>query len=90
MSITAYFSNPTVDPEITGVLSAAFDTAWQRVVDSGSPLAAVDAAAAMREILAKNIIAAAQDGERDKNGLVEGALAHLTLSAQTRAAAPSR
>ncbi len=90
MSITAYFSDSTFDPEITGVLSAAFDTAWQRIVDSGSPLAAVELAAATREILAKNILAAARDGGRDKNGLVESALAHLTFSAPTRAAAPSR
>jgi hypothetical protein len=85
MSIT-YFSNSTFDPEITGVLSAAFDTAWQRVVDSGSPLAAVDAAVATREILAKNILAAARNGERDKNGLVESALERLAVSPQTGAA----
>jgi len=79
MSIISFISQSSFDPEMTEVLTAAFDAAWQRIKSSGNPLAAGDAAAATRETLAKNIIAAAQAGERDQNRLVESALSRLGL-----------
>jgi hypothetical protein len=80
MSIIPLLSKSSFDPEVIAVLAAAFDTAWQRVVSSGSPLAAAEAASSTRERLAKNIIAAATTGVRDKNSLVERALSGLTLN----------
>jgi hypothetical protein len=77
MSIVSLFSNTSFDPEITDILASAFDIAWDRIMTSGSPLAADEAAAATRESLAKNIIAIAETGERDKNRLVEEALSRL-------------
>jgi hypothetical protein len=79
MAILSFLSKTSFDPEITDILASAFDVAWQRIQNSGSPLAADDAAAATRETLAKTIIAAAQAGERDKNRLVESALSGLAL-----------
>jgi hypothetical protein len=79
MSIISFISQSSFDPEMTDILTSAFDTAWQRLKSSGNPLAADDAAAATRETLAKNIIAAAQAGERDQNRLVESALSRLAL-----------
>lgn len=76
MSIKSFFSTTSFGPETIEILASAFDTAWQRVENSGSPLA-LDDAAATRETLAKKIIAAAQAGERDKNRLVEQALSSL-------------
>jgi hypothetical protein len=88
MSIVSFLSETSFDPEITDILAAAFDVAWERLRNSGSPLAAVEAAAATRETLAKHIIAAAQRGERDQNRLVEGALAQLAFEPTRRPASP--
>jgi hypothetical protein len=85
MSIISFLSKSSFDPAITDILAAAFDTAWERVEHSGSPLAADDASEATREALARNIIALAQTGERDKNRLVEGALANIALRPNGRA-----
>jgi hypothetical protein len=79
MSIISFLSKASFDPAITDILAAAFDTAWERIKQSGSPLAADDASAATRETLARNIIALAQAGVRDKNRLVEDALANIAL-----------
>jgi hypothetical protein len=79
MSIISFLSKTSFDPVITDILAAAFDTAWERIKNSGSPLAADDASAGTREALARNIIALAQTGVRDKNRLVEGALANIVL-----------
>jgi hypothetical protein len=79
MTVVSLFSQSSFDPEMTDILAAAFDVAWQRLTNSGSPLAAGDAAAATRETLAKNIIAVAKTGVRDKNGLVESALSRLAI-----------
>src|SRR6185369_10446529 len=56
-----------------------FDKAWQTVQTSGSPLADEKHAAATREILAKNILAAGHRGDRDIHQLVEEALALLII-----------
>lgn len=79
MSIISLLSKTSFDPAITDILAAAFNTAWERIKLSGSPLAADGASEATREALARNIIAVAQTGVRDKNRLVEGALANIAL-----------
>jgi hypothetical protein len=89
MPILSLLSKTSFDPEMTDILASAFDVAWQRLQNSGSPLAAEDAAVATREALAKTIIASAQSGERDKNRLVESALSRLVLEpSPRRTAAP--
>ena len=90
MAIIPFLSKSSFDPEVTDILAAAFDVAWERVRSSGSPMAATDTADATRELLAKNIIALAQTGERDKNRLVEGALANLASEARGRQTSPKR
>jgi hypothetical protein len=84
MSIVSLLSQTSFDPEMTDILASAFDIAWERIKNSASPLASGEAVAATRETLAKNIIAAAHEGERDKNRLIEGALSHLTLDSAGR------
>lgn len=89
MSIIPFLSNSSFDPEMTDILASAFDTAWQRVQSSGSPLGLDEAAPVTRETLARKIIAAAQSGERNKNRLVESALASLAPQLEARQASSS-
>ena len=68
------------DPNDTRILVSAFDRAWEAVQASGEVFdskARVDTA---RAILAKHIIAAAKDGERDEGRLRDGALVALAQS----------
>jgi hypothetical protein len=85
MPMAKLLSSRAFDPETTSLLGAAFDKAWQAVQTSGSPLADEKHAAATREILAKNILAAGHRGDRDINQLVEEALALLIISNDTSA-----
>jgi len=85
MPMAKLLSSRAFDPETTSLLGAAFDKAWQTVQTSGSPLADEKHAAATREILAKNILAAGHRGDRDINQLVEEALALLIISNDTSA-----
>ena len=66
----------TFNPEALHILGSALDDAWQRlevrVHLNGS-------GEATRTILAKHIIAMAQQGERDPQRLIEGALTRLKL-----------
>jgi hypothetical protein len=55
------------------ILGAAFDKAWEAVQASG-------VVELVRAILAKHIIAAARDGERDHSRLRDGALLALAQS----------
>ena len=80
MSLVPLFANSAFDPETINVVSTAFDTAWQVVSKSGSPLAADPQAASARDLLAKRIIEMAQRGERDPHRLVDDALVHLVSS----------
>ena len=77
MPKSSLFSDAVFDPETLAMLGSAFDTAWETVVKSGSPLAAPDQATATRALLAKRIIELAQTGERTKQRLVDGALEKL-------------
>ncbi len=70
----AAFDNETIE-----LLAEAFEAAWQVIQKSGSPLASPEQSAATRERVAKNIIEAAQNGERSRTRLVDEALARLAL-----------
>ena len=52
------------------MLAAVFDAAWEKMKQSGGPLAADGNATAARERLAKHIIATAQGGEKDPKKLL--------------------
>jgi hypothetical protein len=60
------------DPDEVHTLVAAFDKAWEAIQASG-----VAKAETVRAILAKHIIAAAKNGERDHGRLRDGALLAL-------------
>ena len=66
------------DPGEIRILVAAFDRAWESVQASGA-ISGAEAESA-RAVLAKHIIAAAKDGERDHGRLRDGALVALTRS----------
>jgi hypothetical protein len=53
MPIASLLANTAFDPETVALLSSAFDTAWDTLQKSGSPLAADGKAASTRELLAK-------------------------------------
>jgi hypothetical protein len=66
----------TFNPETLHILGSALDDAWQRLevrvhLNGGGD--------AIRTILAKHIISMAEQGERDRQRLIEGALARLKL-----------
>ena len=67
------------DPDDMQILVAAFDKAWEAVQASGV-IYPEDKVELVRAILAKHIIAAAKDGERDHGRLRDGALVALTRS----------
>jgi hypothetical protein len=78
------------DPDDIRILVGAFDKAWEAVQASGEVFdskARVDTA---RAILAKHIIAAAKDGERDEGRLRDGALVALAQSNVRSATRPPR
>ena len=70
------------DPATCKALGLAFDTAWQRLLLSGSALASSGYADATREALAMHIIDLAKDGERDMNRLRDNAVAFVTAALQ--------
>jgi hypothetical protein len=67
------------DAEDMQILGAAFDSAWEAVQASGVRYPE-DKVELMRAILAKHIISAAKDGERDHSRLRDGALLALAQS----------
>jgi hypothetical protein len=65
------------DPEMVQILVEALDDAWQRVQASGAAFDDRDGTA--RKALAKCIVEIAQEGERNRERLVEGALLRFKL-----------
>jgi hypothetical protein len=63
-------------PEMTHAMSAAFEGAWKSLVDIEFVASAPSNADAIREALARRIIASAQQGMSDANLLREDALRH--------------
>lgn len=66
------------DPALTVVLTAAFDQAWHTVEASGVAATLDGAAAAMREAIARRIVAMAEAGMTNASELAMDALAHVT------------
>jgi hypothetical protein len=78
------------DPDDVRILVAAFDQAWESVQASGAPFDTDGQAQSARAILAKHIIAAAKQGDRDQARLRDGALVALTQSYLRNAPRPRR
>ncbi len=76
------------DPNEIRILVAAFDKAWESVQARGA-ISGAEAESA-RAVLAKHIIAAAKDGERDHRRLRDGALLALAQSNLRTAPDPVR
>jgi hypothetical protein len=68
------------DPDEVRTLVAAFEKAWSSVQVSGAIFDTNAKAESARAILAKHIIEAAKQGERDQGRLRDGALVALALS----------
>ena len=66
------------NPDEVRVLTAAFDKAWQLIEASGAKFESDAHAESVREVLAKHIIEAAKQGERDPQRLIEAALGGYT------------
>jgi hypothetical protein len=66
------------EPETIIILVGAFDDAWKAVEASGAEYTNVKYSTAAREILAIHIIAAAKEGELNRQQLSQGALLHLS------------
>jgi hypothetical protein len=84
------------DDEIVTILGSAFEAAWQSLQVSDSGVTHEPHIASTRELLAKCILVFAKRGERDRNQLVEKALALLaesspreSFTAESSATAPS-
>jgi hypothetical protein len=68
------------DDEIVAILGSAFEAAWQSLQVSDSGVTHEPHIASTRELLAKCILVLGKRGERDRNQLVEKALALLAES----------
>ena len=79
MTITSLLAETAFDSDTVALLASAFETAWDTLKTSGSPLAADAQAASTRELLARHIIGMAQKGERDPQRLAADALAQLAV-----------
>jgi hypothetical protein len=71
------------DPDIAAAMGLAFDTAWQRLIVSGSDLVSSFRAEKTREALALRIIHLVSLGERDIIRLRDDAIAHVQQLAET-------
>jgi hypothetical protein len=65
------------DPDTLQIMGVAFDSAWYKLLVSGSALAASWRAEHTREAFASQIVASARLGERDVDRLCDDALAHV-------------
>ena len=74
-----YFSeySGAFDSEQIGLMSLAFEQVWKAVLASKASYAMGDGAESARAALAKHIIEAVKQGERDPRRLSDGALADL-------------
>lgn len=80
MSIVPLLAQSAFEPETIDILVSVFEAAWRRVESSGSKLASPAYKRAAQEIIARRIIEAARDGQRDTNTLVEDAVNFLERS----------
>ena len=76
------FPRDCYDPETLGLMTKAFDAAWEEV---GFALVNEDVTStALRQIMALRIMAAVRDGERDPERLKELALETVAMSIRAR------
>jgi hypothetical protein len=80
MSIIPLLARSAFEPETIDTLVSVFETAWQKVEQSGSKLASSAYKRAAQEIIAKRIIEMAQRGERDPSEIADDAVAYLERS----------
>lgn len=79
MPIYHLIQQENITPDMTPILAAAFDRAWDKFKSSGSALADEACAAATRTLLAKRIIeTATKKGEKDVNRLIDDGLVYLS------------
>jgi len=72
-------ANKAFDAETTRVLGSVFDAAWEKVEATNILPTDKRQVASMRELLAKFIIAKAEQGEKNPKRLIETALLRLRL-----------
>jgi hypothetical protein len=77
MPMHSLSTNSVFDAETTKILASAFDAAWQEIKTSDGSPAGERHAVETRELLAKCIMALAQEGERNPNRLIKNALRRL-------------
>jgi hypothetical protein len=77
MPIVTLLQQEAFDHETTGILTTAFDKAWDKFKSSGNALADDTCAPSTRALLAKRIIETAQKGERSIDRLVENGITYL-------------
>jgi len=80
MPIIPLLQQAAFEPEMIEFLVSVYETAWQKVEQSGSKLASPAYRRAAQEIIAKRIIENAQRGERDPNRLADDAVDFLERS----------
>jgi len=78
------YADGAIDPAVISILEDAFEDAWRRVQASNAPYGTDEYAAAGRAILAKHIIQAAKEGERDPRWLADSALLYLARQRLSR------
>jgi hypothetical protein len=84
--VDPFAANQLFDPAACKALGLAFDTAWQKLLVSGSALASSGYADVTREALAMRIIDLANHGEHDVNRLRDNAVAFVTDALQSKQA----
>jgi len=80
MSIIPLLANTAFDPEFIETLVAAYEDAWRKVENSGSPYASPRYRRVAQEVIAKRIIDMAQRGEIEPRQLADDAVAYLAQS----------
>jgi hypothetical protein len=78
MPILSLIKQDNISPDLTPILTKAFDEAWEKFKSSGSALAEEGCAPSTRALLAKRIIESAQKGKKDVNSLVEDGMRYLS------------
>jgi len=78
MPLAKLLSDRKFELDTTDLLTNAFQESWEIVKLGDSSLVEGDAAATVREILARRILEMALQGERDLERLIDGALDEIS------------
>ena len=79
MSILKLLGKYAFDIKTTMILASAFDAAWLSLQKSGGAVVSDPQISETRELLAKRIIEIAEHGERDRQRIVNDALAQFVV-----------